>query len=66
MISTYISTCKWAEHDDFFMILMNTTIVMPLQIGDCFTTKETFKFRDLSEIDVEHLCENHCIGKHNS
>ncbi|WOH01232.1 hypothetical protein DCAR_0520613 [Daucus carota subsp. sativus] len=52
MISIYISRCKWSVDDKLFMILMNSTIVLPLQIGDCFTTKETFNFQDLSQLDV--------------
>ncbi|WOH14958.1 hypothetical protein DCAR_0934488 [Daucus carota subsp. sativus] len=48
MISTYVSSCKWSEDDEFFMILMDSTIVLPLQIGDYVTSTETFKFKDLS------------------
>lgn len=62
MISSYRSSCKWAENDEFFMILMNSTIVLPLQRDECVTAKETFNFKDYSHLDKQHLQGNHCIG----
>ena len=62
MISSYRAKCKCVD-DEFYMILMASTIVQSLDENQSVTARETFNFTKLSELDTEHFQDNHCIGK---
>lgn len=64
MISSYRSSCKCSD-DEYFMIFMNDTIVLPLPTEEFLAVTEKFKFTKLSQIDIQHFQNNHCIGNYN-